>query len=170
MRKLASLIASVAVTATLASAPAVMAEPVTDVDHAGVNCTKTINGMPIKPYSAMTTWSAGGVTFHTAPGEPTRVLRDFTTWFVKNIEPIAGGGDDYSWVEPRLGRFSKKCSNHSSGTAVDLNATKHPQYKRTFSGSQASKIRSKVRSYGGHLFWGGDWKNDIDEMHFEYIP
>lgn len=57
-------------------------------------------------------------------------------------------------------------SNHASGTAVDLNATKHPLGKRnTFTDEQEIKIQALAAKYG--LRWGGDYKNRADEMHFE---
>jgi hypothetical protein len=57
-------------------------------------------------------------------------------------------------------------SNHASGTAVDLNATKHPLGKRnTFTDEQEVKIRALAAKYGCR--WGGDYKNRADEMHFE---
>lgn len=57
-------------------------------------------------------------------------------------------------------------SNHASGTAVDLNASKHPLGKRaTFTDEQEITIRALTAKYG--LRWGGDYKNRADEMHFE---
>ena len=56
-------------------------------------------------------------------------------------------------------------SNHSSGTAIDLNAIKHPLGKRnTFTDKQEIIIRQIAAKYG--CKWGGDWKR-ADEMHFE---
>jgi hypothetical protein len=58
-----------------------------------------------------------------------------------------------------------KLSNHSSGTAIDLNATKHPlTYRDTFSPEDTIKCRALAAKYG--CKWGGDWKR-ADEMHFE---
>jgi len=57
-------------------------------------------------------------------------------------------------------------SNHSSGTAIDLNATKHPLGKiGTFPVEKVPMIRALAKKYG--LFWGGDYKNRADEQHFE---
>ena len=59
-----------------------------------------------------------------------------------------------------------KLSNHASGTAIDLNATKHALGKiGTFPAEKVPMIRALARKYG--LFWGGDYQNRKDEMHFE---
>jgi hypothetical protein len=58
-----------------------------------------------------------------------------------------------------------KLSNHASGTAIDLNATKHPLGKiGTFDAAKVPMIRALAKKYG--LTWGGDWTRK-DEMHFE---
>jgi len=59
-----------------------------------------------------------------------------------------------------------KLSNHSSGTAIDLNAPKHPLGKvGTFPPEKVPMIRALATKYG--LKWGGDYQNRKDEMHFE---
>lgn len=140
-----------------------------------VNCTHSVNGAPIKPLDQMVTWSVGDTEFYAAPGEATRVLRDFASWFDRVIEPINGPhpADDWSWAPPEyLGdsRAKDSCGNHGSGAAIDLNATEHPMHERgTFSFVQSTLIRAKVASYGGSLAWGGNWVDPVDEMHFEYV-
>jgi hypothetical protein len=57
-------------------------------------------------------------------------------------------------------------SNHSSGTAIDLNAIKHPLGKsNTFNKDQRNTINLLITKYG--LGWGGNYKKRKDEMHFE---
>ena len=59
-----------------------------------------------------------------------------------------------------------KLSCHSSGTAIDLNATKHPLAAvGTFPADKVPMIRALAKKYG--LTWGGDYRNRKDEMHFE---
>ena len=59
-----------------------------------------------------------------------------------------------------------KLSCHSSGTAIDLNATKHALGKiGTFPPEKVPMIRALAKKYG--LTWGGDYRNRKDEMHFE---
>ena len=66
-------------------------------------------------------------------------------------------------------RFSvsdKVLSNHSSGTAIDLNAIKHPLGKsNTFNKDQRNMINLLITKYG--LAWGGNYKKRKDDMHFE---
>jgi hypothetical protein len=59
-----------------------------------------------------------------------------------------------------------KLSNHASGTAIDLNATKHPLGKvGTFPADKVPIIRALAKKY--RLAWGGDYRGRVDEMHFE---
>ena len=87
--------------------------------------------------------------------------------FHKLVEPIDEGTLD-SWgyaFRPIRGQ-TETLSNHSSGTAVDLNANAHPLGKReTFTMEQETMVRQIAAKYGCR--WGGDYKNRADEMHFE---
>jgi hypothetical protein len=59
-----------------------------------------------------------------------------------------------------------KLSNHSSGTAIDLNATQHALGKvGTFDAAKVPMIKALAKKYG--LTWGGDYRGRKDEMHFE---
>jgi hypothetical protein len=59
-----------------------------------------------------------------------------------------------------------RLSCHSSGTAIDLNATKHPLGKAgTFPPEKIPMLRALAKKYG--LKWGGDFKSRPDDMHFE---
>ena len=61
---------------------------------------------------------------------------------------------------------TENLSNHSSGTAIDLNATKHALGKvGTFPEEKVPMIRALAKKYS--LTWGGDYRNRKDEMHFE---
>ena len=98
-------------------------------------------------------------TFHKAVAP---LFFDLLTWFDKNIEPIQS--DSYAYSYRKIGG-SDKWSNHSSGTAVDINAAAHPLgAKNTFTSSQIQAMRSKAASLG--MRWGGDYRRP-DEMHFE---
>lgn len=108
------------------------------------------------------------------------LLVHFAAWFDKNVEDIeAGQLDDWGFaVRPIRGQGVEydahgnaiNLSNHSSGTAEDLNATKHPLGKRgTFSAAKAAKIRERLKAYEGCIRWGGDYTKRADEMHFEIV-
>jgi len=113
-------------------------------------------------------------------GAPGALLVDFAAWFHQHIEPIDTGQlDDWGFaVRPVRGQgvqYDSKgnainLSNHSSGTAEDLNATRHPLGKRgTFSAAKTAAIRARLKVYGGAIRWGGDYVKRADEMHFEIV-
>ena len=89
--------------------------------------------------------------------------QDFHGW----VEPIDEGQlDDWGYAFRMTRGFDKILSNHASGTAIDLNATKHPLGKsNTFTKQQSNTIQLLIVKYG--LSWGGNYKRRKDEMHFE---
>lgn len=96
------------------------------------------------------------------------LLAAFTAEFNSLIEPVEGGTfDDWAYAYRMVRGSTDKLSNHSSGTAIDLNATKHPLGKAgTFPPEKVPMIKALAKKYG--LVWGGadNWKRK-DEMHFE---
>lgn len=95
------------------------------------------------------------------------LLVNFCKEFHELVEPIDKGQlDDWGFAF-RMTRGSERIlSNHSSGTAVDLNALKHPLGKsNTFTKEQRNTILLLITKYG--LAWGGNYKKRIDSMHFE---
>lgn len=101
-------------------------------------------------------------------GDAGFLLKHFADWFDKHIEDIDQGADDWGYAARTIRGDSTQLSNHASGTALDLNATKHPLGKRgTFTAAKASAIRQRLKLYGGVIRWGGDYVNRADEMHFE---
>jgi hypothetical protein len=95
------------------------------------------------------------------------LLVGFAKEFNTFIESIDGGSlDDWGYCYRNVRGDVGKLSNHSSGTAIDLNSTKHPLGKvGTFPNEKVPMIRALAKKYG--LIWGGDYKNRKDEMHFE---
>ncbi len=95
------------------------------------------------------------------------LLITFASEFHKLIEPIDEGTlDDWGYCFRQVRGATDKLSNHSSGTAIDLNATKHLLGKvGTFPIEKVPMIRALAKKYG--LIWGGDYRNRKDEMHFE---
>lgn len=88
------------------------------------------------------------------------------------VEPIDDGPmDDWGHNVRKIGGTSTY-SNHASGTALDINATQHPQHAgvaRTFTTHQVDVIHQlligRLRST---LRWGGDWSTrNVDGMHVE---
>jgi hypothetical protein len=91
----------------------------------------------------------------------------FCTEFNKLIEPIDGGQlDDWGYAFRMVRGSTDNLSNHASGTAIDINSRVHVLGKRgTFPAEKVPMLRALAKKYG--LFWGGDYKNRPDEMHFE---
>lgn len=96
------------------------------------------------------------------------IFMAFLAEFHKSIEPIDEGiFDDYGYATPKLIPGSDVYSNHSSGTACDINSSRHPWHRRTYKPFKKRKIRKLAAKFG--LRWGGDYKNSVDEMHFEVV-
>lgn len=78
--------------------------------------------------------------------------------------------DDWGWAYRPVRGAASGLSNHASGTAIDLNAPKHPLGKRgTFTKAQVNTIHLILAELGGVVRWGGDYKRRKDEMHFEIV-
>ena len=94
------------------------------------------------------------------------LLINFAKEFNELIEPLERGAfDDWGYAYRDVRGVAGKLSNHASGTAIDLNATKHPLKSiNTFDAAKVPMLKALVKKYG--LAWGGDW-NRKDEMHFE---
>ena len=95
------------------------------------------------------------------------LLAAFAAEFHELIESLDTGAlDDWGYCYRMVRGTTDKLSNHSSGTAIDLNALKHPLGKvGTFPAEKVPMIRALAKKYG--LKWGGDYKSRADEMHFE---
>ena len=117
-----------------------------------------------------------GIESFTVPGTKLKLacakavaplLVGFAAEFHELIEPIDEGTlDDWGYAYRDVRGSTTTLGNHSSGTAIDLNATQHPLGKvGTFPNDKVPMIRALAKKYG--LMWGGDYKNRKDEMHFE---
>ena len=95
------------------------------------------------------------------------LLAAFASEFHKLIEPLdVGALDDWGYCYRMVRGDQTKLSCHSSGTAIDLNASHHPLGKAdTFPAEKVPMIRALAKKYG--LKWGGDFRSRKDDMHFE---
>lgn len=88
------------------------------------------------------------------------------------VTPINASGtvfDDWGYGVGDNRGIAAMSSNHASGTAVDINATKHIQ-GGTVSGYtpvQEKAIHLLASKYG--LRWGFDYHQNKDPMHFEIV-
>jgi D-alanyl-D-alanine carboxypeptidase len=103
-------------------------------------------------------------------GPPGRLLVQLAGWFHQWIEPIDEGQlDDWGYAARPI-RGSVTLSNHASGTAIDLNALRHPLGVRgTFTRRQVTLIHHKLADLDFCVRWGGDFEHRADEMHWEII-
>lgn len=89
----------------------------------------------------------------------------------ETINPLKGSiADDWGYAYRPVRGYSTTLSNHSSGTAMDLNAAEHPLGKvGTWGVTKTNQIRALIalRRLRGTVRWGGDYHNRKDEMHFE---
>ena len=97
------------------------------------------------------------------------ILAAFAAEFNKLVEKLEGHTlDDWGYAYRPVRGQTTGLSNHASGTAIDLNAIRHPLGKaNTFTGVQEIALNQLVKKYG--LRWGGNYKDRKDEMHFEII-
>lgn len=131
-------------------------------------------------WSAGTTAQIGGLDTSYVPGTKVKlpqgvrkgdvatVLLYVASQFHKTVEPLHAGwcwGYNYRKISG-----SASLSNHSSGTAIDLNAPNHPMGARgTFSTAKVAAIRRILSFCEGVVRWGGDYTGRKDEMHFEIV-
>jgi len=135
------------------------------------NTSLSANGWPASKDRAainIKSFSVPGTDLKLACAEAVApLLIGFAAEFNRLIEPIDGAKlDDWGYAFRDIRGNVGKLSNHSSGTAIDLNAMKHPLGKvGTFPNEKVPMIRALAKKYG--LIWGGDFRNRKDEMHFE---
>jgi hypothetical protein len=98
------------------------------------------------------------------------LLIHLALWFDNRIEDVdAGILDDWGYAYRPVRGYSNTLSNHSSGTAMDLNATQHVLGREdTFSNAEEKLIIQRVdHFFAGTIRWGGQYRGRKDEMHFE---
>ena len=98
-----------------------------------------------------------------------KILAAFAAEFHALVEPIdAGSLDDWGYAYRNVRGKTEDISNHSSGTAIDLNASKHPLGKEnTFTPEQRKTLDMLCKKY--HLRGGYTYKTRKDDMHFEIV-
>jgi hypothetical protein len=125
--------------------------------------------------SKLHTWvipaKSGTIRLSLRNGSAGFILAHLALWLAETVAPLAGKVmDDWGYAYRPVRGYETTLSNHSSGTAMDLNATAHPLGKiGTWPSKQATKIRNKLAwsLYGKSIRWGGDYHGRKDEMHFE---
>lgn len=97
------------------------------------------------------------------------ILAHLALWFDEEVERLdLGVWDEWGYAKRQVTQGST-WSEHAGGTAIDVNATRHPfnvPTSRTFTAAQIKKIHRRLRFYRGVVRWGGDYRRP-DAMHFE---
>jgi hypothetical protein len=111
-----------------------------------------------------------GVRLTVRNGPAGDLLLEVASLFDRLVQDIDGGPvDDWGYAERPI-RGSATISNHASGTAIDLNATRWALGSNptvNLSGAQIDTVRRIVGATGGVVRWGGDYTGRKDPMHFE---
>ncbi len=101
------------------------------------------------------------------------VLKFLAEQLHARVEPIVRSDwhqmDDWGF-NYRLTTNDNSLSCHSSGTAFDYNATRHPfgvPASRNFSQAQINTIHEIIADLP--IVWGGDYRGTPDAMHFEIM-
>lgn len=97
------------------------------------------------------------------------ILINFAAEFNELVEKLEGKQlDDWGFAFRQVRGSTDMLSNHASGTAIDLNANKHPLgAEGTFQTKQVETLLELCDKY--RLRWGGLYRNRKDPMHFEIV-
>lgn len=144
----------------------------TDDHRRRVSLVRSQNSWPANDRSVIATYTIPGTTRQITmrKGDVSVVLLDLAAWIHRTVEALDSGElDDWGYAERNVRGSSTVVSNHASGTAIDLNALRHPRGKRGTWGKAAAKIRLKVATYDGVIRWGEDYSppTPCDGMHAE---
>lgn len=83
------------------------------------------------------------------------------------LEPVKGKIlDDWGYAYRPVRGVTSGLSNHASGTAVDVNATRWPLGTRNMSAWKRARVALVIRPVRGVVTWGGVWRRP-DQMHLE---
>jgi hypothetical protein len=132
------------------------------------------NGWPVLGHTDLRWFTAAGVRFAAANADVATIGQYLIERFHSEVEPITGGiHDDWSFAVRNVRGSTTIISNHSSATAWDLNAVRHPRRATgTFTAAEIRRLRNILADItddsGDHVIrWGGDFKTVVDAMHLE---
>lgn len=128
--------------------------------------TFSSNGWPMVDEGSCTWVTVPGtnVSLEIQNGQPLAILRAFAADFNAYVEPLRDA-DSACWTATN----SVASSNHLSGTAMDLNWESHPFQVADagFDQGKCDTIDALLDFYEGTVFWGNDWTDPKDAMHFQ---
>jgi hypothetical protein len=132
--------------------------------------TNSQNGWPVATRAQMDQADVFGATFPNGVlrGDVAEVLHYVARRFHLEVEALNPGWC-WGWFVKKI-EGGTSISNHASGTAIDLNAERHPLGAAgTFTTRQHATIDRILDSCEGVVRWGGHYAGRKDEMHFEII-
>lgn len=129
----------------------------------GWRASRSPAAIGVKPFEVVGREFPAGVK----TGPVAVVLGYVAEQFHLRVEPLVNPGCwGYNYRANRNNPSNLSC--HASGTAVDVNAPRHPNGRRgTFSKEQVAEIRRILAEVRGVVEWGADFSTTPDEMHFE---
>ena len=135
------------------------------------------NGWPALPPGSpkLYKWVIPGANRHflLRNGSAGFILAHVALWYHEKIQRLDIKGDPWDeWAHayrPVRGDedSSGPLSNHASGTAEDLNASRYPLGRMIMRAWRRAKIVARMAFYRGCVRWGGQYEGRKDEMHFE---
>lgn len=127
----------------------------------------TARGWPVRQYGDSDLTPLSYVQGSVLAGDVHTILDFLCRRYERLVEPIVRT-DSWGHSYRSVRGYAATWSEHSAGTAVDLNAPAHwIGLRGTFTDGQVRGIRQLLAECGGVVVWGGDWKSRPDEMHFE---
>jgi hypothetical protein len=133
------------------------------------------NGWPANDRSVIATRTVRGTHVRLAVrvGPAGDLLLEIVALFDLMVQDVDQGADDWGYAERPI-RGATALSNHASGTAVDVNATRWPLGSApsvNLTPRQIATVREIVSTtvVDGRAVvrWGGDYAGRKDPMHFE---
>lgn len=127
----------------------------------------TQRGWPVRQYGDADLTPLSYVRGGVLAGDVHTILDFLCRRYERLVEPIVRT-DSWGHSYRSVRGYASTWSEHSAGTAIDLNAPAHwIGLSGTFTDGQVRGIRQLLAECGGVVVWGGDWTKRPDEMHFE---
>ncbi|MFT4081199.1 MAG: M15 family metallopeptidase [Nocardioides sp.] len=130
------------------------------------------NGWPASPTLATRVITpVSGVSFRVADNQNVEDIFTFLAqWYDTHVEALKGSvADDWGFAYRANRNDPDELSNHASGSALDFNATKHPNgvaISSTFTAAQIRKCDA-LEDCLEVVAWGGNYVHTVDGMHWE---
>lgn len=129
------------------------------------------NGWPASPTLATRVIEPiPGVKFRIADNENIATIFTYVVQqYNRRVEPVAGPvPDDWGFAYRADKNNPNELSCHASGSAIDLNALKHPNGKKgTFSAAQIAEMHKIIAEVDGTVQCGEFYSHTTDGMHWE---